>query len=502
MPFVRLWQFVAAFLLNLIYVGLYYQMDDEAYCVLAASRILEGDLPYRDFLTHITPGSYFITAAFLSLTGFSSLAVRGLLALLVAAIGTLVQALADKSMPGSWRYVPWLVWSTSGVYTHHILNYHWFGSLAIMAGLYCAIAWLEQPTRRRGLAFGACGGLAMWIIQSAGLALALVAVLLWLRFRPKGLGWVGAGALLSSLLLWLPLLPWWARVWQDNFLAMAQHLGSARSGFDPGMGWRATRPLLELAWLDEPLLSLGAVASAWLAWERYLFYYPVLLAGLWLAERRRQRIAAALAWSLVAWDLTFLSRQTIPYLGYTSPLYLLVLLHLLSGWQWRRWLQAVIAGTLAAYLLRSYELSQRYIYPIPTRTGLYWGQDPVEAAAMQVVHQWVIATMPPGTRVLAYPYFTSLYTTENLRNGCREPLFVEGAFALERLQACVQELRVRDVQYLVVMPLVPEAVGQVSAISVSDYLTARQQWLQIVTQDYQLVDKKGFVSLYRRRPEG
>ncbi|MBT9585707.1 hypothetical protein IV102_20370 [bacterium] len=502
MPFVPLWQFVVAFFCNLIYVGLYYQMDDEAYCVLAAARILEGELPYRDFLTHITPGSYFITAAFLSVTGFNPLAVRGLLALLVASIGTIVQALADKSMPASWRYLPWLVWSTSGVYTHHILNYHWFGTLAIMAGVYWAVAWLERPTRRRGLAFGACGGLAMWIIQSAGLALALVAVVLWLRFRPKGLGWVGVGALLSSLVLWLPLLPWWAGVWQDNVLAMGRHLASARSSFDPGMGWRATRPLLELAWLQDPLFSLGVATRAWLAWERYIFYYPVLLMGLWLAERRRHRIAAALAWSLVAWDLTFLSRQTLPYLGYTSPLYLLVLLRLLSGWRWFRWQQAVIAATLVTYLLRGYELRQRYIYPIPTRTGLYWGVDPLEAAAMQLVHQWVSTKMPPGTRVLAYPYFTSLYTTEYLRNGCREPLFVEGAFGLERLQACVRELRDRDVQHLVVMPLVPEAVGQVSAISVPDYLQARKQWLQIVTQDYQLVEKRGFVSLYRRRPKG
>jgi hypothetical protein len=498
MPFVSLWQFVAALLLNLIYVGLYYQMDDEASMLHGVSRILAGELPYRDFTSDITPGSYFLSVAYFGLAGFSPLAVRGLLAVLAALTGLVVQALANRVLSGPWRYLPWLLWSTSGVYTHFILNYHWVGVVAVLSGLYWATRWVESPSRGHALRLGFCGGLSFWILQSDGLALALIAGIAWLRFRPAGVGWVGLGAVLTSLVLWLPLLPWWSTVWQENFLALRRHVGTRSTPFDPWLGWKSLQGLAHTS--GDPLGSLAALCRSWLVWERYSLFYPVLLLELWLAERRKQKLPALLAWALVGWCLTFLSRQTLPYLGYSGPLYYLVLASLLSRTRRPSLCLALAAVAAMSYAVRAMDLKERYRYPVPTRSGLYWSQDPREAASMMVVHQWVSERMPPQSQVLAYPYFTSLYITENLRNGCREALFIEGVFAPQRLQACVESLRRQSVPYLVVMPLVSQAVSEVCAISPQEYEQAREQWLEWVTRDYERVETRGIVSLYRRRP--
>ena len=76
--------FVLGFLLNTIYIGLYYQLDDEAVCVLAVQRILSGELPYRDFTSDICPGSYFLSLPYFFCFGFSPQSIRALLALVAA----------------------------------------------------------------------------------------------------------------------------------------------------------------------------------------------------------------------------------------------------------------------------------------------------------------------------------------------------------------------------------------------------------------------------------
>jgi len=512
-----LWgQFLLAFLLNWIYVGIYYQMDDEAIWTLGVQSLMRGQLPYRDFSTHITPGTYFLSWPYFSLFGFSPLAVRGLAALIAAATGFWVQLVAWRCLRGPWQYLPWLMWATSGIYPHAILNYHWMSSLTVTAGTYWALRWVQDtPTpdqASRGpskssaransfaLALGICGGLGFWITQSGGMILALAALMVWLRFRPAGLIWVGLGAALTSVLVWLPLWRLAPAIWQQNVVEAAQLLARRQTPFDLGAGPRILVNIVKAPWGSQTLASLALVTDGWLTWERYSLFYPVVGLSLFWVERNKDRNTAVVGWCLVAWILTIVRRQTLPYLSYTGPLYGLMLVSLLARWAGSRVCAGLVGVCLINYGIRWLDMQHRYVLPIQTRSGLYWGADPVEAAIMQRTHDWVERYLPVGSRVFAYPYFTSLYTTEGLVNATREPLLMEGVYPRSRLLGCKQSLSQQKIEYVVVYPLVASAVADVCPISVPDYERARDEWLRELVEDYEMVDKYGMLKLYRRRP--
>ncbi|HLF50173.1 MAG TPA: hypothetical protein VJA45_12420, partial [Methylomirabilota bacterium] len=44
---------------------------DEGYILYAAERLLQGDLPYRDFQLHYTPGQFYVVAALFEAFGHS-----------------------------------------------------------------------------------------------------------------------------------------------------------------------------------------------------------------------------------------------------------------------------------------------------------------------------------------------------------------------------------------------------------------------------------------------
>jgi hypothetical protein len=130
---------------------------DEGIILVGASRVMRGELPYRDFWSQYSPGQFYTLAALFSATDKSVMAARWFDVLTRAALALVLTLLASRAA-GSRR--AWLVWPLAVMW----LTYYGFFSYPLFQGLLfsCAAlyAFLRGLTNNRhwliaaGVAFG------------------------------------------------------------------------------------------------------------------------------------------------------------------------------------------------------------------------------------------------------------------------------------------------------------------------------------------------------------
>src|ERR687887_501961 len=157
-------------------------LGDEGVFLHAATRILGGEVLYRDFFEYLPPGGFLIVAGWMKLFGVGFASARVLAIVVIAVIAALLYAAArlasrDRALAALLAVV-WAVFS-HGAWT--VINHHWFTTAASMAsavGLFLAL----ESTPRRGAAFaaGLFAGTAAMVTQTRGafLCVAVLAVLL------------------------------------------------------------------------------------------------------------------------------------------------------------------------------------------------------------------------------------------------------------------------------------------------------------------------------------
>lgn len=484
------------FLLTVPNWSIYFGMDDEAVTVLGASRLLRGEWPYYHWDTRHTPGSYLLSAAYFAVLGTDRLATRSLMGLVAALTGLVIYAVGRRVLPGRLALLPWLMWCCGGLTAFPILSYHWWGSLFTVTTLYLVSRWREQA--RFAPYAGVSAALALWTLQSDGLASGLMVALVWLRYRPSGLPRLLLGGGAASLLLWLPFLPAAGQVVQQNLLDLTQHLTYNHYAYRwaPWLALGKQAANAQILWLPR----LAILSNFWLEAQTYGFYYVTILFSLVFFEKRRRPELATLAWCALAWAAAAGNRQTVAYLAFSCPAIFLCQAGLLSflpraGWLALAWGLVEVAGMSSRVLL----LGNYWTFPISTRNGIYWTQQEAQARAVAQVHRWCDQYLPPGTTVLSYPYFCSLYTTEDLRNPLRVPVLTPFLYNQQELQSARQLLTKKQVEYVVYLALSPEAMQESYGIPADLYRRQAEEELRTLTADYERIDGGGALCLYRRR---
>lgn len=487
--------FAASFVLTFPYWSLYFAMDDEAVTVLGASRLLSGEWPYYHWDTRHTPGTYLLTAPYLGILGTDRMAVRSLMALVAAASGVLVYLIGRATLPGRLAYLPWLMWSCSGLVSFPILNYHWFGTLWTLLGFLFCVRW-QQGYARAPVGVGIAAALALWTLQSEGLAVTLMAAFTWMRFRPAGLGRCLLAAVLCSLVLWLPFLPVFPEVWRQNVADLHKHLPYNRHPYN----WQSWLNLGRMLWFSPPpaLTDRAAgVAHFYLQTIGYGMYYIILPGGLTLLEWRRRRPMLPLAWCMLAWALASGNRQTISYLSFSSPGIFLLFAALISLLpRPMLWACGLAALEVVGWGARAVQLGSSWTHPIVTRAGVYYTNNPGQAEALMVLRSWSDAYLPPGTPVLAYPYLCSFYTTEKLRNPLRPPVLTPLLY--DRREVLEATTRLADVEWIVYLELNAEQMQTSYGIPAELYRTIAAEELAIISRGFELFRGNGPLRLMRR----
>jgi len=168
---------ILIFLVSLAYLYLFrrYTMmePDEGIILQGAERVLHGQVPYRDFFSFYTPGSYYLTAAALKLLGDSLAAARTAVAIGASLVSALNYLLARRVCSrGAALLAAALTTSTCLPYRDLVLH-NWDSTLWAMLALYTAVRYLEAPAARLAFALGSLAAVTVLFEQSKGAGLVL-----------------------------------------------------------------------------------------------------------------------------------------------------------------------------------------------------------------------------------------------------------------------------------------------------------------------------------------
>ncbi len=481
----RYWLLVAllGFLVNLPFWLQAGGLDDEGVTSLGAVRVLQGEVPYRDFDTRHSPGSYYTAALGLAVTGPTVVGVRLLMLLNSCLLGLALYAVAREVLPARWALVPWALFCWGGLSQWPILSYHWMATLAFVAGVWAVL-------RGRWNLVGVLVGLTGWYLQTEGAALGLAALVLARRQ-----GWrVVAGAILSSLMLWLPVLvlagP--AEIFRDSVAAMAVHVPFNRSPYTlshiaaPLEQMLGQWPYGTWLWKLQSLSYLGVWAF------KYGLYFPVLVWSCVMGWRKGGRLRD-LALIQVILTVALANRMDLLYQNYLTPLWYVLLLAVAR--------ERIFAGLLLALFGVQYGFlcgdARGYVYPIATPAGQLWTNSPAQAESLNQLYGVARQLTPPGTRTFAYPYAASFYFLSQTRNATRYPVLVPllyprsaSSLAAEQREGCA-----------VIYRFGLDAAGIASdypTVSPAAFEEELQAFDALLLQGYQLQGRAGAAAIWRR----
>ncbi|MFN8606451.1 MAG: hypothetical protein U0931_02900 [Vulcanimicrobiota bacterium] len=492
--------FGLALLISSEFWTLFQSMEDEAVVVYGARRILEGQMIYRDWDTHLAPGPFYVAAVWFWLLGFQAPATRLLFAVVFALNAVLVDLIGQRCLPGRgyWQGLPVLLWCSAGCMEFPIFSYHWLATAAATAALLAGILWIENANRWRALALGAAVAMAGWFLQSEGLVGVLMVAFWWLRFRPRHLQFVWLGLVLASFVLWLPLLSQWPKILYQN-THLGGHLAFNRKLYSLSHFSFFLSHYRGLS-LQSGLLTVLAVSShVVINALRYLGLPWLTLSGWWLAERQKDRLGVALAGGLLAWLVGTANRHTIVYLSFLSPGWALLLTQVLRSAPRAAWLAGGLAAWEACGWACRFELRREtFTQPVNTRAGVYYVADPGQAQALNQAYTWVRA-FPPQTSVLCAPYCPSFYSLGLLKNPIRRQTLVPYLEPPAAFPEALQAIRDQKLEWILYIgPDVQEISGEYG-IPAAEVERSWEALRLELTEGYQLVSGLPGLGLYRRR---
>src|SRR5438270_189464 len=141
-PNIVLFSFSCIYLLA--FRGVVNMDPDEGIVLQGAHRILAGQLPYRDFFTFYTPGSFYLTAALFRIFGDSILVARSALVFFGAAFVVITYALVRRTCSNTIALLTAALVLTTALPYRFLVLHNWDSTFWACLGVYCAVRWLED----------------------------------------------------------------------------------------------------------------------------------------------------------------------------------------------------------------------------------------------------------------------------------------------------------------------------------------------------------------------
>jgi 4-amino-4-deoxy-L-arabinose transferase-like glycosyltransferase len=270
---------------------------DEGFPVYAAVRVLEGEVPYRDFWSVHPPGQWYTLAAVFKLFGTSLLVERIWDALVRVALLYALYAFASRLTSSRTALVPGVVlFVYLGVTPFYAYMMFPALLLSLLSG-FSLLAHVADPRARWPVAAGLCAGLAALYRHDVGFYVAAaggVVLAVWaLGDRREATGVVralvpfaaGAAAVVMpaavALLSAVPASVLWDQIFVYSFTVA------------PSIGYLPLPPLLV-----NPLLMLGGEehlrAYLWFVFNRWIpFYFPLVTCALGVVVSVKILVGAA-----------------------------------------------------------------------------------------------------------------------------------------------------------------------------------------------------------------
>ena len=407
---------------------------NEGIILQGAQRILTGQMPYRDFFSFFTPGSYYWMALLFKLFGNSIVTARIALVIYGGALSALTYLLARRvcsrwsallaTLPGLLICLP----------NQFFVMHNWDSTLWALLALYCAVRWLETLTRRNGesrrpsswaLATGLFTATTCLFEQSkgAGLALGLAAGFLIVSLSNRGGLRIDRKSLAALSLGFV--LPVTATI---GYFAARHALPQMATDLLWPFRHYAPADKLPYGWIEVDWPSMfggswvqrglsGLLVSPWfIICALPIFALPILVHSAFQIFTRPEAIrtrsyyvivSAALCGLLLATLAT--GRPDVIHIMYQVPAFALVLAWAAEAAKTRFLRAARTMGVF--YVLVSFGALAMAIllaalngkYKIETRRGV------LRAAAPYTAFEYIQRRTAPGERILVYPYQPTYY---------------------------------------------------------------------------------------------
>lgn len=418
-----------------------YGLGDEGMLLRGAERILNGSRLYVDFWEFLPPGGFYLTAAWLSISGISLLSARLLAASAIVGIACftfLASRQASRNAPLSALFtIGWLVLS-QGVWTQ--LNHHWFTTMFSMVAAWASLASFESPHQRWRwpLLAGLAAGTASMVTPTRGALAMIAAATAFLNLRRQRAELIVY--LLGGALVPLGLVAY--LVWDNAFTAAYQDV----------IVWTGRR------YAPIQYVPFGAFADLQNRPLRYLFPLGFLLTCFVFWRNGRSCLSDRPLMTCVVFGFAgfvgCFPRPDIVHIAFAAPLALPLLANCLvqvtRSWHAiARYVAVAILVVIGVPSLRSFSWTyQKALAATPIQTP---------RGAVAFIRQWDakfverIAAMPADDGYFFYPYMPMLPFLTARQHVSKYDIFVPGyTLGFEYQDAC--RSAVRHASWLVIDP--------------------------------------------------
>lgn len=438
-------------------------MGDDGFFVQHAQRILEGQVPYRDFWTHTTPASIYLLAAMFKVFGSHWILTRLLATTLILAQAAMVYALIRRLSPsrllaslGFCLIVAPSAWNP--FYSHHHVS-----AVLALGSTFAWWQWMETRRLKFVALAAAADALVVWSSQNKGALLVLAGVLILLavgpherRERLRALGtYAGVGGIFTILLVaFLLATGAWGEFLNDCVVFVARDYTQSSSvpygtTYNHASGWR------------------GIVVTSSVAWYIVATPLALLVESVFFVRDRRKLPSTALllvqGWAAFGAALHRPDVDHLLYVCHLPTVLLLVRLGSLAGMRAGReardraigWgaivlLVLVAASALgpAAYWTR--KMLRRPRHEIEAARDRAWTQSEGLAKTIHALNAHLREHAAPGEPVFAYPHSALYYRFLDRPNPTRYDALVEGISSDAQVQEVIRVLEERRVRYVIV----------------------------------------------------
>jgi Dolichyl-phosphate-mannose-protein mannosyltransferase len=397
---------------------------DEGIVLQGAERILHGEVPYRDFFSFYTPGSFYLVAFLFRFAADSLVAARISLAVAGAICSVVTYLLARRvCSSGIAVFAAALTTSTGFAYRFLVLH-NWYSTLLACLALYAAVRSLESHKASWGFVTGCLSSLTILFEQSKGAGLCMGLALGFLSLRILRRQSIFRSGELASMLsgFLLPIIPVWVYLGMKRSLATMlrdwiwplQHYTQANHVPYGWQNWSdsARQMIFYSGPVGLRILKTIAVSPG--------FLVPVVplvglgLFGYWLAQMRRQEpvprhcsyyvlvsaVSSGLLLSVV------IVRPDIIHLIYLAPLWYVLLAWVLGSSDLRSPALASIRPYLSAFVTASFGIMALALLlgAVSARSRIETRRGTITTTSKDSVIEYVQAHVAPGHEILVYPY--------------------------------------------------------------------------------------------------
>lgn len=406
---------------------------DEGIVLQGAQRILDGQVPYRDFFSFYTPGSFYWTTLLLKLFGDSILVPRFVLLLYGSALSVGTYLLAQK-VSASWvsLFVACLTSLVALPFSFYV-QHNWDSTVLAMASIFLLLVAIEKVSACPWFLLGFLVGLTLLFEQSKGTGLLLgiatgLALQSWkgtFRVKQKNLATALFGfatPLVGTCIyfaahhaLFRMIADWLWPLWHYSFVNRVPYgyfplaPGQIEMLQAAPLFWRCF-----IAFSLSPLVLIPALPAFALG----LLIFHTRRLGTALRSRKTTHYVLVSSVLCGLWLGVLVSRRDAGHFVYLLPLFILPLAWMIDG----RDLPSTTVGKLrpvfVAWLLLSFFFLgiSMLTLPLSSNAKLQTRRGELDISGTDTVIPYLQSHLRPGDRIFVYPYQPLYYYLPALVN--------------------------------------------------------------------------------------